>query len=408
MKISDIIASQILDSRGNPTLKVIMHSSLGAVASFGVPTGASRGTRETVDLRDGTKEYGGLGVTRAVGLINEQLKPHLLGYDLGKQSSLDKVLIELDSSPQKSELGGNTTIGLSGAYLKLSAAEQKIPLWQYIAAQTSSTAALPRIFANLINGGKHAPGLAIQEFMIVPRNTSPSAAIAQIWQIDASLTAMLEQKYGAVIRLKGDEGGSAPMGASSSEVLDMCHAQMLAHGEVDIALGMAASTFYNDGKYNFEGTMYDPNQFVQLVKNWVEQYQVFSIEDPAAEEDEASFTAIKAAVAPALVVGDDIICTNAGRIEEMVQKDALGGVIIKPNQVGTFTETFDAVAIAKKAGLKVIVSHRSGETNDASIVDLAVGVGADGIKIGAPHHGERVAKYNRLLEIESAIIKARG
>lgn len=408
MKLAKVFGLQILDSRGNPTLGVTMSAEDGTQASFGVPAGVSRGSHEAIELRDDGPVYGGLSVGRAIAKIN-QLAAELVGYELGDQAGFDAKLSSFDPSERFSQLGGNTALGLSGAYLKLSAEVQKLPLWQYVSAHTASQPAWPRLFANLVNGGKHAPGVAVQEFMIVPQATLPSQAIEMIWKVRQNLSKIIIGWLGSVAALVGDEGGIAPIGGNSEEVLNSLFALRHEQNEsFDIALDVAASSFFNDGQYEFEKAKFSSSQLQDLLQNWAKHYQLLSIEDPLEENDLVGFTKLTGILTKTKVIGDDISFTNAIRIIELAKVSAIEGVIIKPNQAGTFSKTFAAVAAARAAKLAVIVSHRSGETNDSLITDLAYGLGADGIKLGAPVRGERVAKYNRLSEIEYAIIKPNG
>lgn len=404
MKIAKVRALQILDSRGTPTIDVQLTSSNGKTASFSVPAGASKGENEAIELRDGATFYKGQGVTKAIQLIDNELAPLLTQSDIADQLSFDAILHNFDSSINKAKIGGNTALALSATFLKLSAAEAGFPIWQFVRDTLGTHEGFPRIFANLVNGGKHAPGLDIQEFMVVPTETAPASAIAQIYDFHAELQSTLEKKYGPTVKLTGDEGGMAPPGAKSEEILQAMSA--LRHdfrAPVDIALDVAASSFCKDDTYHYEGQSLTTAAWLETLNKLAESYEIFSIEDPAAETDRTGFTAAMSASTHYKVIGDDISVTSQARIKELADAKLISGVIIKPNQIGTISETFGAITTAREAGLFTIISHRSGETNDSLIVDIAYGVGAQGLKIGAPRRGERVAKYNRLLEIEQGV-----
>lgn len=401
MKITDVRSLQILDSRGTPTIEVRLTSSKGATAKYSVPAGASKGEKEAMELRDGGDSYHGQGVRNAVELIMTQLKPEILRRDFTDQKHFDDWLQTIDPSPQKIELGGNTTLALSGAFAHLAAHENKQALWEYFQTISTRTPAFPHIFANLVNGGKHAPGLDIQEFMIVPKNITPSIAIAQIYEYHAKLQEMLAQKFGASAKLVGDEGGMAPAGAKAEDILEMMNDLRQQSDKLAIALDVAASSFYSGGSYIFEGQKLSSKDWSARLSGLASKYNIASLEDPFAEVDEEAFIDYSSAHPTGLIIGDDITVTDSKRIAELAEKKAIRGVIIKPNQIGTVSEAISAITTAQKHKLAVIISHRSGETNDHLIVDLAYGFAADAVKIGAPRRGERVEKYNRLLEIEA-------
>lgn len=404
MKITNVRALQILDSRGMPTLDVELTSASGKSASFSVPAGASKGENEAVELRDNEKAYKGQGVQRAVQLVEGELAQHLKGTDIPDQLHFDAILHDYDDSPNKAKIGGNTALALSAAFLKLQAAEHNFPIWQFVRDMLGTHEAFPRIFANLVNGGKHAPGLDIQEFMVVPSDTLPTRAISQIYDFHASLQSSLEKKYGPTVKLTGDEGGMAPPGAKSTEILEaMSSLRHDFRSPVDIALDVAASSFAKDDQYHFEGQALSSSEWINTLNGLADKFEIFSIEDPAAEGDRAGFSAAMQSPVHYKVIGDDITVTSQKRIRELAEAKLISGVIIKPNQIGTISETFGAITTARELGLFTIISHRSGETNDSLIVDIAYGAGAPGLKIGAPRRGERVAKYNRLLEIEQGV-----
>lgn len=404
MKITDVRALQILDSRGTPTIEVRLTAESGTTATYSVPAGASKGENEAMELRDGGALYNGQGVQNAIGLINSQLKPEIMRRDFSDQKHFDDWLQTVDPSPQKIELGGNTTLALSGAFAHLAAREQKLALWEYFQNISGNKPAFPHIFANLVNGGKHAPGLDIQEFMIVPKSTVPSQAIAQIYDFHAELQKMLVEKYGPSAKLVGDEGGMAPAGAKAEEILEIMHELCQNTGDMAIALDVAASSFYSGATYTFEGQKLSSKDWSARLSGLASKYGVASLEDPFAEIDEEAFIDYAATHQTGLIVGDDITVTDAKRIAGLAEKRAIRGVIIKPNQIGTVSQAIEAITTAQKHNLSVIISHRSGETNDHLIIDLAYGFAADAVKIGAPRRGERVEKYNRLLEIEAHLV----
>ncbi len=394
MKIQSIRAREILDSRGMPTLEVAMDAE-GYASVFAVPAGKSTGAHEAVELRDGGERYGGNGVQSAVsaalGLADE-----ICAREWESLADFDGFLLEKDGTPNKSRLGGNTLLGLSGAFVRLMALTQDKPLWQFLGERIGAAPAFPRIFANLINGGKHAPGLDVQEMMVVPHADKPSDAVPAIAQIFHALGDELAKAYGPSARLAGDEGGYAPSGANHDAALATLRKLAPADG-FDLAIDAAASSFYHDGKYAFEGGSITASELAGHYRSWREEYGLFSIEDPFTEDAGDDFATI---MGDGLVVGDDLTVTDASRIEVAAKAGQINGVIIKPNQIGTVTETLRAIKSAHDNGVKTIISHRSGETTDDFVSDLAYGTGAFGCKIGAPCRGERVAKYNRLLAIE--------
>lgn len=401
MKIVDVRALQILDSRGTPTIEVCLTAASGKSAKYSVPAGASRGRHEAMELRDGDDSYHGQGVKNAIHLITTELRREILRRDFTDQLHFDDWLRAIDPSPQKVELGGNTTLALSGAFAYLGALEKHQTLWEYFQNISGHTPAFPHIFANLVNGGKHAPGLDIQEFMIVPRSTQPSVAIAQIYDYHSLLQAKLLEKFGASVRLVGDEGGMAPAGAKTEEILEIMNDLHNQSGEMAIALDVAASSFYANDSYTFEGQQLSKPDWSARLSGLASKFHVASLEDPFAEDDELAFINYTRSHPSGLIIGDDITVTDPKRIAALAENQAIRGVIIKPNQIGTISETIAAIETAQHHKLATIISHRSGETNDHLIIDLAYGFAADGVKIGAPRRGERIAKYNRLLEIEA-------
>jgi len=421
-KITKVRAREILDSRTTPTIEVTLWAGETS-ATFSAPSGASTGKNEAHELRDGdSARYGGKGVRGCVEIV-EKLSAELVGRELGDQAGFDAWLIAQDGTPNKDKLGGNTLLALSGAYLRASAVARGLEVWQLVAELMGSGApgsapggaptptpapspAFPRIYANLVNGGKHAPGLDVQEFMVIPRETRPSLAVPQVAAVYAALGKELTTKYGPFAHLVGDEGGYVPAGAKHADIWQMLRAAAPAD-QFDLACDVAAGSLAvgddltGDSGYRFEGATLTRAQLADVYRSWAAEYHLLSVEDPFAEADRAGFALL--GQQSFFVVGDDISVTSAERITELTAAGLIGGVIIKPNQIGTVTETLAAVRAAHAHSVKVIVSHRSGETNDDFVADLAYGVGAFGLKIGAPARGERVAKYNRLLAIEESL-----
>lgn len=398
MKIKFIKAHEILDSRGLPTLQIEMESANSIGASFSVPAGKSTGLNEALEKRDQDKKrFDGNGVLACIKIV-EQLKPYLIGFELGQQTRFDEMLIHLDGTPNKQNLGANTLLGLSGAYLRLSAKLMKQNLWHYIAYLTGSKPLFPRLYANLINGGKHAPGLDVQEFMIVPKSTTPSEVIPQIATFYKELGHALSDEFGPAATLIGDEGGYAPGGIKHDQALKFL--DQLRNSRIDLACDIAASSFCKKGQYNFEGQNLTVAGLINKFIEWDKTYHLLSLEDPVAENDLEGLELLVAKNPRFAIIGDDLTVTSAEKIIKLAKAKLVSGVIIKPNQIGTVSETFTAITAAKQVGIKIIVSHRSGETNDDFVSDLAFGVGAFGFKLGAPARGERIAKYNRLLAIE--------
>lgn len=403
MKITHIRALQVLDSRGTPTIEAQLESESGNRASYSVPAGASRGDHEAVELRDGGKSFGGNGVLKAIELINHELGPDLRARTFSTQNEFDGYLRTIDPSPTKSHLGGNTTLALSAAFAHLQAIDAGVPLWRFFQSFTQASPAFPRIFANLVNGGKHAPGLDIQEFMMAPKTTRPSDSVAQVYDFHARLQQELFKRFGNSAKLVGDEGGMAPHGATTQAVLDIL-TELREHSPAcDLALDVAASSFFDAGYYQFEGQKLSSEAWQDTILALAREHHVASIEDPFAETDLEAFSRLAGEHPEFIVVGDDVTVTDPTRIASLAADGSITGVIIKPNQIGTITETIEAITAAQQHDLFTIISHRSGETNDTLIIDLAYGMAADGVKIGAPRRGERVAKYNRLLEIEAGL-----
>lgn len=403
MSIASIQSYQVLDSRGEPTIRVRMSSESGLVRQFDAPSGTSVSGLEAKAIFDGGASYAGHAVSESVDIINSIIGPKFIGYPLSHQEDFDSLITALDGTLDRSRLGTQTLTALSGAYFLLSCAEQKQPVWMVVADLLKTKPALPRLYANLVAGGAHAPGLDLQEFMIVPKTTSPSLATALIYDVRSTLQSIFQSLYGPAVQLSSEEGAMAPIGATSEVVLEaMQQLQAKFNNSYDIALDAAANHFFTNGTYTLARQTYDMQQLGGQYMAWDQKYPLLSVEDPFAEQDIEGLKYLAGQPSKKFfVVGDDSTATDAERIRVLAEQKLIGAVIIKPNQAGTMTDMFKAIRAAQSLGLKIIISHRSGETNDIMLADLAFGIGAFGIKLGAPARGERVAKYNRLIEIES-------
>jgi enolase len=410
--IESIRAREVLDSRGNPTVAVAVATSFGAVEEAIVPSGASTGTREAVELRDGDKaRYGGKGVLKAVAAVNEVLGPALEGLDATSQREVDEQLIALDGTANKSNYGANALLGVSLAVARAAAASLGIPLFRYLGGPSAATLPVPMM--NVINGGKHAAGaLQFQECMIVPLGAPTFAeAVRYGAEVFHALGKILHDAGHAT--LVGDEGGYAPKLDNIDEALSLLvraieQAGYKAgrDGDVAIALDPASSEFYHDGKYypHLPDHAVTSAEMVALYEGLVRNYPIVSIEDGFAEDDWAGFALQTQRQGASLqIVGDDIFVTNTKLIERGIREGTANAVLIKVNQIGTLTETLDAVETAHKAGWRCVISHRSGETEDTTIADIAVATGAGQIKTGSLSRSDRVAKYNRLMAIEGEL-----
>ena len=406
-KIKSIKAREIIDSRGNPTVEVDLLTEEGLFRAA-VPSGASTGEHEAVELRDGGKRFHGKGVQGAVKNINEIIAPKIAGKNPANQKEIDELMIALDGTKNKSNLGANALLGVSFALCK--AASGKEPLWKYIAKLAgNSSPKLPKAAFNIINGGAHAGNdLDVQEFMIVPQSARFSENFLMASEIYQELKSIIQKKYSRTAINIGDEGGFAPPLKSAEDALELVGeaARNLGYEkDVKIILDVASTQFYKDGKYEMKIGSFEQDQLADYYINLVQKYPIAGIEDPFAEDDWPGWTAFVEKAKNIFVVGDDLTVTNSERIKEAEEKKACNAMILKPNQIGTLTEAMQAGKDAQSFGWKVIVSHRSGDTNDDFIADLAVGLGADFIKSGAPARGERLAKYNRLLRIEEEMEK---
>jgi len=402
--ITNIKAREILDSRGSPTVEVELHTK-NHVATASVPSGASTGTHEALELRDGGKRYGGKGVLKAVKNINSIIAPKLKHKDITNQSQIDQLMIDLDGTKNKSRLGANAILAVSLAVAKAAAEKKHLPLYQYLSTLTNTKPSLPKPFFNIINGGKHADNkLSFQEFMIVPQYNIFQKNLQAASEIYHLLKADLHKKYGKNTTNVGDEGGFAPEKLNSAEAALNILLQAIkesGHLNTKIAVDCAASEFYKNGKYRVDGKTLTTEQLLNYYLKLIKVYPIISIEDPFQQEDFQSFAKLKQ-LSKIQIVGDDLTVTNVNRINTAIKNNSCNCLLLKVNQIGTLTEALQAVKLAYQNNWKVMVSHRSGETEDTFIVDLAVAIGCNQIKSGAPCRGERTAKYNRLLRIEYA------
>ena len=413
-KIASVRALEILDSRGNPTVRVQVTLESGVTASASVPSGASTGENEALELRDGDKKrYGGKGVLKAVANVNQLIAPKLAGMDPTRQVEIDKLMIEMDGTPTKAKLGANAILGASMAVARAAAVESGLPLYAYLGG--SGAVRLPVPMMNILNGGKHADNsVDFQEFMAMPVG-APSFTEALRYGAETfhALKSILHKKnYSTAV---GDEGGFAPNLKSNDEACEVIIEAIQNAGykpgkDIAIALDPASSSFYEDGAYNLSKSKQGKKtsaEMTALYKTWVEKYHVISIEDGLAENDWAGFREHTAALGGKIqVVGDDLFVTNTRFIERGIKEKAANAVLIKLNQIGSVTETVEAIGMCRKAGWGYIISHRSGETEDDFIADFAVAMGGGQIKTGSACRSERIAKYNRLMEIEAALGKA--
>ncbi|HCT15028.1 phosphopyruvate hydratase [Corynebacterium nuruki] len=404
-EIMQIIAREILDSRGNPTVEVEVFLEDGSIGRADVPSGASTGVHEAHELRDGGDRYLGKGVRQAVAFVNDEIDEALVGYEADDQRLIDEKLIELDGTPNKSHFGANAILGVSLAVAKAAAESAGLHLFRYVGGPNGHVLPVPMM--NILNGGAHADsGVDVQEFMIAPIGAATfSEALRTGAEVYHSLKKVIKDK-GLSTGL-GDEGGFAPSVGSTREALDLIDEAVTAAGytlgkDVALALDVAASEFYEDGVYNFEGGKHSAAEMAQVYKELVDEYALVSIEDPLNEDDWEGWATLTAEIGDKVqLVGDDLFVTNPERLQEGIDKHVANALLVKVNQIGTLTETLDAVALAHNNGYRSMMSHRSGETEDTTIADLAVALNCGQIKTGAPARSERVAKYNQLLRIES-------
>ena len=405
--IIHVMAREILDSRGNPAVEAEVFLDDGARGVAGVPSGASTGVHEAHELRDGGDRYLGKGVLKAVENVNEEIADELAGFEADDQRLIDQALIKLDGTENKSRLGANAILGVSIAAAKAAAESAGLPLYRYVGGPNAHVLPVPMM--NILNGGSHADsGVDVQEFMIAPIGAeSFSEALRQGTEVYHALKNVIKDK-GLSTGL-GDEGGFAPSVESTKAALDLIVDAIKKAGfepgkDVALALDVASSEFFKDGKYHFEGGEHTAEEMAKVYEELVAKYPIVSIEDPLQEDDWEGYTKLTEALGDKVqIVGDDFFVTNPARLQEGIDKKAANALLVKVNQIGTLTETFDAVELAHRNGYRTMMSHRSGETEDTTIADLAVALNCGQIKTGAPARSERVAKYNQLLRIEQEL-----
>jgi len=406
--IASVHARQILDSRGNPTVEVDVRLDSGALGRAAVPSGASTGVHEAVELRDGGEAYGGKGVTNAVANVEGEIAEAVRDRDPFDQAGLDRVLIELDGTPNKGRLGANAILGVSLATAKAAAAEAGVSLFRYLGGENANTLPVPML--NVINGGAHAQNsIDLQEFMLVPAGAATFAEAIQIGsEVFQALRALLHERGFATG--VGDEGGFAPDLESSEQAIEVVleAAERAGRREsVAMALDPAATEVWRDGAYRFEGRTLAPDEMIEFLGGLVDTYPIVSLEDPLAEDEWETWTELTTKLGDRVqLVGDDIFVTNPERLQRGIDEGAANAILLKVNQIGTLTETLEAIRLAQANGYAAVISHRSGETEDTTIADLVVATGAGQIKTGAPSRSERVAKYNQLLRIEEELGEA--
>lgn len=406
--IEAVGAREILDSRGNPTVEVEVALDDGTIARAGVPSGASTGAFEAVERRDGDKgRYLGKGVQDAVNAVMDEIAPELIGFEATEQRLVDQALIDLDGTPNKGKLGANAILGVSLAVAKAAADSADLPLFRYVGGPNAHVLPVPMM--NILNGGSHADSnVDIQEFMVAPIGpTTYREALRTGAEVYHALKSVLKSK-GLATGL-GDEGGFAPNLPSNRDALDLILVAIEKAGftpgtDVALALDVAATEFFKDGAYQFEGKATSPADMIAFYEKLVADYPLVSIEDPLSEDEWGTWSELVAKVGDRVqIVGDDLFVTNPERLARGIEEKAANSLLVKLNQIGTLSETLDAVTMAQRAGFTAMVSHRSGETEDVTIADLAVATNSGQIKTGAPARGERINKYNQLLRIEEEL-----
>jgi len=410
MKIQGVHAREVLDSRGQPTVEVEVQLKDGVQGRATVPSGASTGEHEAVELRDSGKRFLGKGVAKAVENVNRIMAPRLRGKEARDQAVIDRLMIEMDGTPDKSKLGANAILGISLAVAHAQARAQGVSLYRYLGGAEAKTLPVPML--NVLNGGAHADNnVDVQEFMIVPYGMkSFREALRSAAEIFQTLKKVLhDRSYATGV---GDEGGFAPRVKSTAEAIELLLEAIMKAGyragaQVALALDVASSEFYQGSEYVFkksDGRKRGRNDMVRLYEDWVRQYPIISIEDPFAEDDWDGWRMMTAALGKKIqLVGDDVFVTNKARLQRGIESDVANSILVKVNQIGTLTETLETMDLAKKWRYTTVMSHRSGETEDVTIADLAVATSAGQIKTGAPCRGERTAKYNQLLRIEEEL-----
>lgn len=411
MLITNVQALEILDSRGKPTVRAFITLEDGSVHAASVPSGASTGTHEALELRDNDNRYLGFGVQKAVDNIHTVIRPALVGLSTLEPDTVDTALLSLDGSENKNKLGANAILAVSMAVVRAAAHASEQPLWKFIHEYYFShlSPAFPRLMVNVVNGGAHANwNFDVQEFMICPLPTAPKDSVRMASEVFLTLGKFLKEK--GLSTLVGDEGGYSPALHSNEEVLAAIVEAAKRAGYTNkehyqLALDCAATEWYKDGRYNLPKSKanYTAQELAQYYTQLMQQYSLFSFEDPFAEDDWEAFSAFTAlhGQTATMVVGDDLFVTNPKRLEMGIEQKAANAILVKLNQIGSVSETVKAINTARSAGFKIIISHRSGETEDNFIADLAYGSGADFIKTGSMSRSDRLSKYNRLLEIEA-------
>lgn len=407
MKITDVRAREILDSRGNPTVEVDVYLENKVMARAAVPSGASTGEREALEMRDGDKQrYGGKGVLTAVKNVNDLIKPVIIGMDVFDQYGIDTAMLELDGTKTKSNLGANAILGVSMAVLKAAAKAKEVPLYKYVGDGTT----LPVPMMNILNGGAHADNkLDFQEFMIIPQRSTIKERVRVGAEVFHALKKVLNDK--GLFTGVGDEGGFAPDLKSNTEGFELIMEAIEKAGyvpgkDVKLAIDVAASEFYKDGRYNLvgEGRSLTTDELIEFYKELINKYPIISIEDSVDENDWEGFAKITKELGDRIqLVGDDLFVTNKDCLQKGIDMKAGNAILLKVNQIGTITETLETIKLAKENGYKTIISHRSGETEDTTIADLAVGLNLAQIKTGSMSRTDRICKYNQLIRIEEEL-----
>lgn len=416
MKIKTIKAREILDSRGNPTIEATIILDDNSVGIASIPSGASVGKYEALELRDNDQNrFQGMGVLKAVNNINQIIAPKIIGLEAHNQLEVDKALITLDGTPNKTNLGANSLLAVSQGVCKAAAMAEKVNTFEHVShlyGLKKENLKIPTPIFNLINGGKHGAGnLDFQEFHLIPLEQKPYHESLKIGEEIYQSVKKVLIRNGAIHSV-GDEGGFAPNLFTNLDALEVLaqgvkEAGYILNKDAFLGLDVAAGNFYKNGRYQIRdrSTPMEADELMEFYKELMQQYPLITLEDPLYEDDWDGWQKMVKNLPKLIIIGDDLLATNKKRLEEAIKCKACSGALIKPNQIGTIAQTVEVIKIARKANLKIIVSHRSGETNDDFIADFAVGVGADYVKFGAPARGERVVKYNRLLEIEEMLIK---
>ncbi len=395
--IKKILGREIIDSRGNPTIETSVVTDKGEFVSS-VPSGASTGSNEAVEIRDGGERFMGRGVLSAVENVNKKIAPSLINQNLDDPFYIDKLICELDGTKDKSNLGSNAILSVSMSIFRAAAAEKNITLYDYLSKEFSFEKRIPRACFNIINGGTHSGGgVSFQEFMIVPQNDKFEKNLQEGTEFYHRLKKILAEKYGKSSINIGDEGGFVPSVKNTKEVLTILSD---INREIPIIIDVAANEFYSNEKYLVDNTEKDKEEMILMYQDILKDFPIIGIEDPLYEEDFDGWTELSLQLKDTIIIGDDLLTTNRERMEKAKKRDSCNAMILKINQIGTISESILAAKRAKEYNWKIVVSHRSGETNDDFIADFAVGIGSEYIKSGAPARGERVAKYNRLLKIE--------